>query len=370
VRQPALQTEEVIVNLGPQHPSTHGVFRMILRLDHEVITEAIPVVGYLHRGLEKLAEARTYTQVIPYTDRMDYLAAMLNNLGYVQAVEKLAGIEVPERAEYIRVICAELSRIASHLLFVATFAMDVGAVTGFMYPFRDRERVLDLFEMVSGSRMTVSYMRIGGVAEDLPEEFLPTLKKFLDDLPACIDEYNGLITGNEIFQARTKNVGRLDPQVAINYGISGPVLRASGVYYDLRKLRPYGIYDRFDFEVPLGKNGDCFDRFVVRIKEIEQSARIIRQAMEQLPEGPIMGKVPKVLRPPKGAEVYHEIEGAKGILGFYLVSDGSNRPYRMHVRAPSFINLGLINEMVRGWKVADVIAILGSIDICLGEVDR
>lgn len=363
-----LKTEEITLNMGPQHPSTHGVFRVILKVDGETVREAEPVCGYLHRGVEKLAEDRTYTQFIPYTDRLDYLAAMLNNLGYVMAVEELMGIEVPERAQYIRVICAELSRIASHLVATAAYSVDLGGFTGFLYPFRDREKVLDLFEMLTGSRMTVSYMRIGGVAADLPDEFLPALENFLDYLPACLDEYDGLITGNEIFQARTKKVGILDPETAVNYGITGPNLRASGVNYDLRKARPYSGYERFEFEVPLGKNGDCFDRFRLRILEMRQSLCIIRQAMEGLPEGPVMAKVPKVIKPPKG-DAYFEIEGAKGVLGYYVVSDGSNKPYRIHVRRPSFINLGILNELVKGWKIADVVAILGSLDIVLGEVD-
>lgn len=363
-----IKTDRYVLNMGPQHPATHGVFRMVLTLDGEVVLDAEPVCGYLHRGIEKLAEARTYTQVIPYTDRMDYLAAMLNNMGYVQTVEKLMGVEVPERAEYIRVICAELQRIASHLVSVGIFSIEMGGFTGFMYTFRERERVLDLLEMISGSRMTVSYMRVGGVVDDLPPEFFPAVKSLLKDLPAGFDEYDGLITGNEIFQARTKFVGVLDPQTAINYSTSGPLLRASGVNWDLRKARPYSVYDRFDFEVPLGENGDCFDRFRLRILEMRQSARIIEQALEGLPEGPFMAKVPKVIKPPAG-EVYHEIEGARGILGYYLISDGSPKPYRMHVRRPSFINLGVVRELCRGWKLADAVAILGSVDIVLGEVD-
>lgn len=366
-----LRTEEFTLNMGPQHPATHGVLRLILHLDGETIVKVEPVVGYLHRGIEKLAEARTYTQVIPYTDRLDYLAAMLNNLGYVQAVEKLMGIEVPERAEYIRIIVSEMSRIASHCIAVGTYALDLGGFTGFMYPFREREKLMDMFEMISGSRMTHSYMRIGGVAADLPEEFYPAIKKFLKEFPSCVDEYDGLITGNEIFQARTKGVGVLSQEKAIQYSISGPTLRGSGVNYDLRKARPYGIYDRFDFEVPVGEKGDCFDRYYCRIQEMRQSHRIIEQALEQLeelPGGPVMAKVPKVLKPPEG-EVYHEIEGAKGILGYYVVSDGTIKPYRVHIRRPSFINLDLLDEMCRGWKIADVVAILGSIDIVLGEVD-
>lgn len=364
----SIQTQTYFLNLGPQHPSTHGVFRVILELDGEVVVRAIPVPGYLHRGVEKLAEARTYTQVIPYTDRMDYLANMLMNWGYVEAVEKLMGIEVPERAQYIRVIVGELSRIASHLMAIGSYAGDIGGLTGFLYTFRDRERILDLFEMLTGSRMTVSYFRIGGVADDLPEGFIPLLQKFLADFPALCDEYDGLITGNEIFQARTKFVGVIPPEKAINYSLSGPNLRGSGVNFDLRKNRPYGIYDRFDFEVPLGKNGDCFDRFVCRMKEMRQSARIIQQALDGLPEGPILAKVPKVIKPPVG-EAYTEIESSKGIFGCYVVSDGSNKPYRVHFRRPSFINLGYLAELCVGWKIADVIAILGSLDIVLGEVD-
>lgn len=363
-----MKTQTYMLNLGPQHPSTHGVFRIVLELDGEVVVKATPVPGYLHRGIEKLAEGRTYTQVIPYTDRLDYLACMLMNWGYVAGVEQLMEIEAPERAQYIRVIMGELSRIASHQVAVGSYAADVGGLTGFLYAFRDRERVYDLLEMVSGSRMTVSYFRIGGVADDLPEEFIPTLQKFLDDLPALCDEYDGLITGNEIFQARTKHVGVIEPEKAINYSLSGPVLRGSGINYDLRKARPYSVYDRFDFEVPLGKNGDCFDRFVCRIKEMRQSERIIQQAIDNLPDGPVMAKVPKVLRPPAG-EAYAEIESSKGIMGCYVVSDGSNKPYRVHFRRPSFINLGYLAELCEGWKIADVIAILGSLDIVLGEVD-
>lgn len=363
-----LKTEEVTVNLGPQHPSTHGVFHMILKMDHEQINSAVPIIGYLHRGIEKLAEDRTYTQFIPYTDRLDYLAAMLNNTGYCMAMEKLLEIEVPERAEYIRVICCELQRIASHLVAIASFSADTGGMTGFMYGMRDRELIMDLFEEICGSRLTTSFSRIGGVAADATDVFWEKLHGFLGDMPAFIDEYDGLITGNEIFQRRTMQVGILKPEVAINYGVSGPSLRGSGVYWDLRKVRPYSVYDRFNFTVPLGRNGDCFDRFVCRIEEMRQSLNIIRQAVEQIPDGPVMAKVPRIIKPPAG-EVYHEIEGAKGILGFYIVSDGSAKPYRVHVRRPSFINLAVLDEMCKGWKIADVVAILGSLDIVLGEVD-
>ncbi|GAB6157661.1 NADH-quinone oxidoreductase subunit D [Desulfotomaculum varum] len=363
-----LRTEEFLLNLGPQHPSTHGVFRILLTLDGETVVKAVPIPGYLHRGIEKLAESRTYTQVIPYTDRLDYLAGMLMNWGYVMAVEKLLGVEVPERAEYIRVIVGELARIASHLVATGAYAADIGGLTGFIYTFRDREEIMDLFEMISGSRLTPSFMRIGGVAYDMPEGFIDKCRRFLDEFPRAIEEYNGLITGNEIFQARTRNVAVLPAAKAIDMSLSGPVLRASGVNFDLRKARPYSVYDRFEFSVPLGSQGDCFDRYYVRILEMEQSAKIIRQALQQLPDGPIKGKVPKVIKPPAG-EVYAEIESSKGIMGTYVVSDGSSRPYRVHFRRPSFINLGYLDEMLKGWKIADVIAILGSIDIVLGEVD-
>ncbi|MTI84526.1 MAG: NADH-quinone oxidoreductase subunit D [Firmicutes bacterium] len=365
-----LRTETYTMNFGPQHPATHGVFQVVLTLDGEKIVKAEPVCGYLHRGIEKLAESRTYQQVIPYTDRMDYLASMLQNWGYVMAVEKLMGLEVPERAEYLRVISGELSRLASHVLATGVYALDVGGFTGFLLCFRERERMMDLLEELTGSRMTFSYARFGGVADDAPEGWLEKLDKLMDDMPGYIDEYDGLITGNEIFQARTKHVGGLSPETAIDYSLSGPVLRGSGINYDLRKAKPYSIYDRFDFEVPVGKNGDCFDRYFCRVREMRQSVRIIKQAIEQIKEidGPIKGKVPKVLKPPKG-DAYAEIESSKGILGFYVVSDGTNKPHRVHVRRPSFINLGYLDEMSRGWLIADLVAILGSIDIVLGEVD-
>ncbi|MEW5953798.1 MAG: NADH-quinone oxidoreductase subunit D [Bacillota bacterium] len=365
-----MRTQEYVLNFGPQHPATHGVFHIIMTLDGETVVKAEPICGYLHRGIEKLAESRTYTQVIAYTDRIDYLAAMLMNLGYVQTVEKLMGVEVPERAEYIRIITGELSRLASHFLSTGIFALDIGAATGFFLCFRERERILDLFEELCGSRMTFSYMRIGGVAEDLPEGWLDKLSDLMKIIPGYIEEYQNLIAGNEIFQARTKYVCPVSAEEAINYSFSGPNLRASNVNYDLRKCRPYGIYDRFDFEVPLGKRGDCFDRFYCRFLEMAQSVRIIEQAMEQIKEvdGPVMGKVPKMIKPPKG-EIYHEIEAARGIIGYYVVSDGSAKPYRVHVRRPSFINLGMLDKMCAGWKIADVVAIFGSLDVMLGEVD-
>ncbi|GAW31429.1 NADH-quinone oxidoreductase subunit D [Carboxydocella sp. JDF658] len=364
-----IRTQEITLNLGPQHPSTHGVYRCVLTLDGEYITKAENHTGYLHRGLEKLAESRTYTQFIPYTDRLDYLSGMLNNWAYVATVEKLMGIEVPERAEYIRVIVGELSRIASHLVFVGSYALDLAAFTGWMYCFRDRETVLDLLEMVSGSRMTFSYMRIGGVAEDLPDEFFPAVKKFIAEFPKAIEEYHKVISGNEILIARSKNVGVLSKELALAYGVTGPNLRASGVPYDLRKAEPYSVYDRFDFEVPVLYNGDSYDRYMIRLLEMEQSLKIIEQALDQIPDGPIMAKVPKVIKPPAG-EVYHRMEISKGQLGFYIVSDGSPKPYRLHIHSPSFVNLGVFPEIVKGCNIQDAIVVLASIDIVLGEIDR
>ena len=365
-----LKTEPVMINFGPQHPSTHGVFRMRITFDGEVIVDMEPIFGYLHRGIEKLAESRTYTQNIPYTDRLDYLASMSNNFAYVMAVEKLAGIAVPERAEYLRVIMAELMRIASHLIAVGALLNDMGAFfTPFMYMFREREKILDLFEMVCGQRLTYNYMRVGGVSHDIPEEFLPAVKRFIDEMPGFVDEYDQLIAENEIVLARTKGVGILPVELAINASASGPVLRASGVKWDIRRADPYSVYDRFDFEIPTGKMGDAYDRYWVRIQEMRQSTRIVKQAMGQLPVGEVRAKVPATFRPPQG-EAYSHIEGPKGELGFYLVSDNSPNPYRFKVRAPSLINLTVLRDLCLGWKLADAIVIFGSIDICMGEVDR
>ena len=365
-----LKTEPFVLNIGPVHPSTHGVFRMRTTLDGEVIIELEPVFGYLHRGIEKLAEERTYTGVIPLTDRLDYLASMSNNLAYVLAVEKLARISVPERAEYLRVILAELQRIAAYLISVGAFVNDCGAFfTPFLYMFREREKIVDLFEMVSGQRLLYNYMRVGGLSQDVPDEFLPAVAKFVREMPGFIDEYERLLTENEILLARTKGVGILTKEKAVNCSISGPVLRASGVKWDIRKADPYSIYDRFEFDVPTGTVGDCYDRYRIRIEEIRQSLRIIKQAMEQIPSGPVKSEVPHLIHPPSG-EAYAHIEAPKGELGFYLVSDNSIAPYRCHVRAPSLINLTALREMVIGWKVQDTIVIFGSIDITMGEVDR
>ena len=365
-----LDSQPFILNMGPHHPSTHGVFRMRVLFDGEVVVHVEPVLGYLHRGVEKLAEARTYTQIIPLTDRLDYLGSMTDNHGYVMAVEKLAGITVPERAEYIRVIMDELMRIASHLMGIGFLLNDLGAYfTPLMYVFREREKILDLFDMVCGQRLTYNYMRIGGVSQDLPEEFLPAVKKFVAEMPDYIDEYERLLSGNEVLLARTKGVGILSYEMAINSSAAGPVLRASGVEWDLRKKAPYSIYDRFEFDVPVGECGDMYDRYWVKIAEMRQSLRILEQALTQLPEGDIQAKVSRLFRPTAG-EVYGYVEGPKGELGYYIVSDGSIAPYRMHIRPPTLINLTALDEMARGWKLADLVAIFGSIDICLGEVDR
>ncbi|MFC1592813.1 NADH-quinone oxidoreductase subunit D [Candidatus Omnitrophota bacterium] len=366
----AIKTEPFVLNIGPVHPSTHGVFRMRATLDGEVIINLEPVFGYLHRGIEKLAEERTYTGVIPLTDRLDYLASMTNNLAYVLAVEKLAGISVPERAEYLRVILAELQRIASHLIAVGAFLNDCGAFfTPFLYMFREREKIVDLFEMVSGQRLLYNYMRVGGFTQDIPDKFLPALDKFVRQMPGFIDEYDRLLAENEILLARAKGVGILPKELAISIGASGPVLRASGVKWDIRKVDPYLNYDRFEFDIPIGSASDCYDRYRVRVEEMRQSLRIIKQAMEQLPSGAVRSKVPHLIRPPVG-EAYAHIEAPKGELGFYLVSDNSIAPYRCHVRAPSLINLTALREMIIGWKIQDAILIFGSTDITMGEVDR
>jgi len=365
-----LKTQPFLLNIGPQHPSTHGVFRMRATLDGEVIVDLEPMFGYLHRGIEKLAEGRTYTQNIPFTDRFDYTRSMLNNLAYVSAVEKLAGIKVPERAEYLRVIMSEMMRIAGHLLAVGFMTNDLGAMmTPLLYMWREREKIVDLFEMVCGQRLTYNYVRIGGVSHDIPPEFLPALKKFLKEMPGYIDEYDQLLATNEILLARTKGVGILPADLAINSSVSGPMLRASGVKWDIRKADPYSVYDRFDFEIPTGTVGDVYDRYRVRIAEIGQSVRILEQAIEQLPEGDVCAKVPNLLRPPKG-EAYSRIESGTGELGFYLVSDGSIAPYRFRVRSPELLNLTVLRDISRGWKIGDLIVIFGSIDIALGEVDR
>ena len=366
----ALKTEQFCLNIGPAHPSTHGVFRMKATMDGEVIMDLEPVFGYLHRGVEKLAEQRTYTGIIPLTDRLDYLAAMSNNLAHCVAVEKLAGIKVPERAEYIRVIISELQRIASHLIAIGAFLNDCGAFqTPILYMLREREKILDLFEMVSGQRLTYNYIRPGGLSQDVPDTFWPALGKLIGSLPGYFDEYDQLLKQNEILLARARGVGILTRDMAINTSASGPVLRASGVKWDIRKADPYSIYDRFEFEIPTGQKGDCYDRYQVRMQEMRQSLHIIEQAVKQVPEGETATKVPALIRPPSG-QVYSHIEAPKGELGIYIVSDNSIAPYRYHIHGPSLINLTALREMIVGWKIADAIAIFGSIDICMGEVDR
>jgi len=364
-----LETKELLLNMGPQHPSTHGVLRLLLYLEGETIVNSDPIIGYLHRGIEKLAEAKTYTQFIPITDRLDYIAAFPNNLAYVQTVEKLMSLEVPLRAQYIRVILTELNRIASHLVWLGTHAMDIGAITVFLYCFREREIILDLFEMVSGARMTVNFFRFGGVAADLPAEFYPKVKEFLDTFPAKIADYEALLTQNRIWLARTKNVAVISAEDGINWGLSGPNLRGSGIKWDIRKANPYAVYNKLDFEIPTGQMGDVYDRYMVRMEEMRQSTRIVQQALAQMPDGEIKGKVPKIIKPPAG-EAYSCIESPKGELGFYIVSDGSEKPYRVKIRAPSFVNLEALPLMLKGGLIADVIAAIGSIDIVLGEVDR
>ena len=365
-----LKTEPFVLNIGPVHPSTHGVFRMRATLDGEVIVDLEPVFGYLHRGIEKLAEERTYTGFVPLTDRLDYVSSMTNNMGYCLAVEKLAGIKVPERAEYIRVIMAELQRIAAHLISVGSFFNDCGAYfTPFLYMFRERERVVDLFEMVTGQRLLYNYMRPGGVSQDIPDEFLPALNEAIDQLKKYFDEYERLLKENEILYARARGVGILTKQMAIEIGASGPVLRSTGIKWDIRKADPYSIYDRFEFDIPVGEQGDCYDRYRVRVEEMKQSLRIVEQAAGKIPAGPVRADVPALIRPPVG-EAYAHIEAPTGDLGFYLVSDGGIAPYRCHIRAPSFVNLTALRDMVLGWKVQDAILTFGSFAITMGEVDR
>jgi len=367
----SLKTEPFCLNIGPAHPSTHGVFRMKATMDGEVVIGLEPVFGYLHRGIEKLAEQRTYTGIIPLTDRLDYLASMSNNLAHCLAVEKLADIKVPERASYLRVILAELQRIASHLIAIGAFFNDCGAfMTPILYMLREREKILDLFDMVSGQRLTYNYIRPGGLSQDVPDEFLPAVRQFVEKMPRFFDEYEQMLSQNEIFLARTKGVGILTRDLAVNASASGPVLRASGVKWDIRKADPYCVYDRFEFDIPTGQTGDCYDRYMVRMLEMRQSLRIISQALQQMPEGVnFRSQVPRLIRPPSG-EIYSHIESPRGELGFYIVSDNSIAPYRYHVRGPSLINLTALRDMIVGWKIADCLAIFGSIDICMAEVDR
>jgi len=367
-----LKTDYVIVNMGPQHPSTHGVFRMVVALDGETIRALKPVMGYLHRNHEKIGERNTFLQNMPYTDRLDYLSSMSNNFGYALAVEKLLGIKPPERAEYLRVIMAEFTRICNHLFLIGSLLNDMGAYfTPMLYALEERELIIDLFEATTGSRMMCNYFRFGGVARDLPDGVEEKMRELaFERLPRKIDELDLFLTNNEIIKARGEGVGVLTPEQAIAYSASGPVLRASGVPYDIRRADPYSIYDRFDFDVAVRYHGDIYDRYLIRVDEIRQSVRIIQQALNGLPKGPIQeGKPQYVVRVPAG-EAYGRVEAPKGELGFYVVSNGKANPWRYHVRAPSFVNITALERMAVGNKVADTVAILGSIDIVLGELDR
>ena len=370
-----VQGDQMVLNIGPQHPSTHGVLRLKVATDGEIVSDIVPVIGYLHRCFEKHCENSTYEQVIPFTDRCDYIASMNNNFGYVVAMEDLMEIKVPERVEYIRVIMAELNRIASHLLALGVYGLDVGAFTPFLYMFRDRERILDIFELTCGARLLYNYMWVGGVSHDLPVGFVETVYNFLDYFEPKVQEYNDILTHNKIFIERTADVGVLLPEVAISFGVSGPNLRGSGVKWDIRKEEPYSIYERFDFDVPIGQGlvgttGDCWDRFHVRMLEMIESTKILRQALKDIPtNGDVHQALPKKIRPPKGS-IYRRTESPRGDLGYYIISDGSPQPYRLKMRSPAFTALSVLNEISRGWMLSDVIAVLGSLDIVLGEIDR
>ncbi len=388
------ETEHMVLNMGPQHPSTHGVLRLVLELDGEEIVNVIPDIGYLHRGMEKLAESKGYHRFIPFTDRLDYLSPMANNTALVLAVEKLIGVEIPERAQYLRVILCELARISSHLLWLGTSALDIGAMSAFLYTFRERETIYDIFEEVCGARFTVSYMRVGGVSVDVPPNFVKLVQDFIDDFGRKIDEYETLLTENKIWRLRTEGIGVISAERAIEYALSGPCLRGSGVDVDLRRDNPYMVYDQLEFDVPLGENGDTFDRYLVRMEEMRQSRRIIQQALDQLPDGPIKVQDNKVSFPNRdtikqsmeslihhfllasegvkapAGEVYSPIEASKGEFGIYVVGDGSAHPKRLRLRSPSFVNLSALPEMSKGHMIADVVAIIGTIDLVLGDCDR
>ncbi len=365
-----MYTEEFLINMGPQHPSTHGVLSLELKLDGEMIRDCAIHIGYLHRSMEKIAENRTYTQFIPFTDRLDYMASMNNNLAYVMAVEKLMRMDVPARAKYIRVIVAELNRIASHLLAIGTFAQDLGAFgTPLLYCLREREKIMDIFNEICGNRLTYNYIRIGGVQYDLPEGIDLKIGEFIKYMRPKVDDYDQLLTYNTIFLARSKHIGTISKEMAISYSLTGPNLRGSGVKWDLRKDEPYLVYDKFDFDIPVGANGDAWDRYKVRVEEMRQSLRIIEQAIGGLPEGEALSKAGRIHKPAPG-EAYFRAENPRGELGFYLVSDGSAYPYRLKIRSPSFSNLAILPELVRGLKVADIICVLGSLDIVMGEIDR
>ncbi|MBI5885970.1 MAG: NADH dehydrogenase (quinone) subunit D [Deltaproteobacteria bacterium] len=389
-----IATKEITLHMGPQHPSMHGVLHLILDIQGEKIVHAEPDIGYLHRGTEKIAENLLYHQFVPYTDRLDYMASMSNNLAYVQSVEKLLGIEIPERAKYIRVAAAELSRIAGHLLAIGAWALDLGAMSILLYAMREREYVLDIFEMLCGSRMTLTYLRVGGVRYDFTQECKDACARMIELFPSRIDEYETILTGNRVWIQRNKGIGVLTAEQALDLGLSGPALRASGVKWDIRKDEPYLVYDRLDFDVPTGTNGDCFDRYLCRMEEIRQSMRIIRQAVRDMPDGPFNVDIPEICPPPKPdvyknmealihhfkyvsqgfkapkGEVYSSIESPKGELGVYIVSDGGEKPFRLKLRSPSFMNLQTVNAMSEGMYLADVIAIISSLDPVFGECDK
>ncbi len=362
--------QEMEINMGPQHPSTHGVLRLKLKLDGEVVRECRPVIGYLHRGVEKICENKTFFQGQVWTDRMDYCSAVANNLGWAEAVEKLFGITVPRRARYIRTMLNELNRLASHLIWLATHALDIGAMSVFLYTFRDRETILDLFEAFTGARLTTTAFRIGGLREDLPPGFEKQLRNFLATFPDALEEYETLLTENRIWKKRTIGVAKLSAEQCIALGVTGPVLRAAGVPYDIRKAHPYAAYAEMDFEIPTRTEADTYARYLVRLAEMRQSVRILHQCLEGLPEGPVMAKLPKVLKSDV-CEIYHPTESPKGELGYYLVGEkGATNPYRFHVRAPGFMNLQALPTMVEGGLIADVIAAIGTLDVVLGEIDR
>jgi len=369
-----LETEEMTLNMGPQHPSTHGVLRFVVKADGEVMREAVPDVGYLHRSIEKISEKVGYHGFMPYTDRVDYVAAMFCNQGWAMVCEKLAGIEVPKRGEYCRVIAAELNRIGSHLLSVGTMILDIGAMTPFFHAFREREKINDLLEELCGARLTYNYMRIGGVAWDLPPGFVERTRAFLDDFEPALDEFNDLITYNKIYVERLAHVAVIPPALAIDYNLVGPNLRGSGVGYDVRRDLPYSVYPELEFDVPVGRGevgtvGDCFDRYIVRIREMKQSVRILRQCLAQMPDGPVIAKVPRKFKPPAG-DAYVRVESARGDMGWYAVSDGSEFPYRCHIRTGSFAAMSLIDRISPGLMLADLVAVIASLDIVAPEVDR
>jgi len=365
-----LRTEEFIVNMGPHHPSTHGVCRLILTMDGEKVVKIEPVIGYLHRSMEKICENRTYAQCVPLMDRFEYVTAMSAEYVFVDAVEKMAEIEVPERAEYLRVIMMELNRIASHLIFYGTTAMDIGALTPFLYGLRERELIIDLFEMTCGQRLTYNYMKLGGVSHDIPKESIPQCREAIKIIGEKMSDYEGLLNENPIWLARTKNVGVLTADVAKAYGVSGPILRAAGVKYDIRKNDPYSVYDRFDFDIPTGSNGDAFDRYLLRLNEIRESLKIITQALDGLPEGPFLKKVnPFNFKPPAG-EMYSRIENSRGEMGVYIISDGTNKPLRVKMRGSSYNHIQVLPVVATGVLIADLVATFATFDVIMPEVDR